>query len=185
MQQAHVLLNESKDNLLGCVVLTTPSHSDAIYELEQTLHTQILALLAEVLPSYMLPYELYALAAMPLTNNGKVDAGALAQLVQSQQAQVLTAPLAPMTELQTLLAEIFAQVLNTQVRDINSNFFELGGHSLSASQAVALIEQALEVPITLKILFERPSVSALATWCEIHRAAKAADENGQSEEMFL
>ncbi|MEQ3530215.1 amino acid adenylation domain-containing protein [Pseudoalteromonas sp. XMcav11-Q] len=185
VQQAHVLLNESKDNLLGCVVLTTPSHSDAIYELEQTLHTQILASLAEVLPSYMLPYKLYALAAMPLTNNGKVDAGALAQLVQSQLAQVLTAPLAPMTELQTLLAEIFAQVLNTQVRDINSNFFELGGHSLSASQAVALIEQALEMPITLKILFERPSVSALATWCEIHRAAKAADENGQSEEMFL
>ncbi|WP_249122727.1 non-ribosomal peptide synthetase [Pseudoalteromonas sp. M8] len=127
VQQAHVLLNESKDNLQACVVLTTPSHSDAIYELEQTLHTQILASLAEVLPSYMLPYKLYALAAMPLTNNGKVDAGALAQLVQSQLAQVLTAPLAPMTELQTLLAEIFAQVLNTQVRDINSNFFELGG----------------------------------------------------------
>ncbi|NSY35532.1 amino acid adenylation domain-containing protein [Pseudoalteromonas sp. JC28] len=185
VQQAHVLLNESKDNLLACVVLTTPSQRDTICELEQALHTQILTSLAEVLPSYMLPYKLYALAAMPLTNNGKVDSGALAQLVQSQQAQALTAPLAPMTELQMLLAEIFAQVLNTQVRDINSNFFELGGHSLSASQAVALIEQALEVPITLKILFERPSVSALATWCEIHRAAKAADENGQSEEMFL
>ncbi|AXR01049.1 non-ribosomal peptide synthetase [Pseudoalteromonas piscicida] len=185
VQQAQVLLNESKDNLLACVVLTTPSHNDAIYELDQTLHTQLLASLAEALPSYMLPYKLYALAAMPLTNNGKVDAGALAQLVQSQQAQALTAPLAPMTELQTLLAEIFAQVLNTQVRDLNSNFFELGGHSLSASQAVALIEQTLEVPITLKVLFERPSISALATWCEIHRAAKVADENGQSEEMFL
>ncbi|NUZ10465.1 amino acid adenylation domain-containing protein [Pseudoalteromonas sp. McH1-7] len=185
VQQAHVLLNESKDNLLACVVLTTSSHSDAICELEQALQTQVLTSLAEVLPSYMLPYKLYALAAMPLTNNGKVDAGALAQLVQSQQAQALTAPLAPMTELQTLLAEVFAQVLNTQVRDINSNFFELGGHSLSASQAVALIEQALEVPITLKVLFERPSVRALATWCEIHRAARAADENGQSEEMFL
>uniref|UniRef100_UPI0038F793F5 phosphopantetheine-binding protein n=1 Tax=Streptomyces europaeiscabiei TaxID=146819 RepID=UPI0038F793F5 len=62
----------------------------------------------------------------------------------------------------------------------------LGGHSLLATQCMAMLKARLQVDIPVRILFERPTIAAIASWHAIHQAAnKAMSENDNSEEMFL
>ena len=79
------------------------------------------------LPDYMVPSAFVALAALPLTANGKVDRSALPVPAVAREAEAVV----PRTEDEQRLAEIFAQVLRLDQVGIHDNFFELGGHSLA------------------------------------------------------
>ena len=85
------------------------------------------------LPDYMVPSTFVALAALPLTANGKVDRSALPIPAITRE----TAAVAPHTEDERRLADIFAEVLHLPQVGIHDNFFELGGDSILAIQIVA------------------------------------------------
>ncbi|HET8891758.1 MAG TPA: amino acid adenylation domain-containing protein, partial [Candidatus Angelobacter sp.] len=118
--------------------------------------------LQQTLPAYMLPSAFVNLAAIPLNSNGKVDRRALALIevrIASDQEYI-----APRTDVEKQLVEIWAQVLNVAPEKIgvNDNFFELGGHSLLATQLIAKIRSMVDIDLPLTILFERSSVAQLA-----------------------
>lgn len=143
--------------------------------------------LSESLPAYMLPYRYVLIETLPLTSNGKVDARALHAL--GAQCASSANVVAPRNDVELTLVEILASVLNVETLGIEDNFFSLGGHSLLATQCIGLIEAQLGVSMSVRILFERPTVAALAQWIEIHQAmaqqAQDDNENDTSEEMFL
>jgi acyl carrier protein len=111
----------------------------------------------------MVPTHLVALEAMPLTPNGKLDRKALPKpdVAVSQQAYV-----APQTELERQLVDIWAEVLKVERVGITDNFFELGGHSLLATQVVTRAQQVLQRAVPLRAMFEFNTVQDLARHLE-------------------
>jgi len=118
------------------------------------------------LPGYMTPAYFVKLDAMPLTENGKVDRGALPD---PDPAQGRGRYVAPRNETEERLAGVFSEVLGVEKVGIDDNFFELGGHSLRAVRAVAEAKKKLEVELELKELFAQPTVRGLAELMEGRR----------------
>lgn len=113
------------------------------------------------LPDYMLPTAFVMLDFFPLTPNGKLDRKALPIPDQSHRIQS-TDFMPPKTPFEELIAEIWKDVLKLEKVGIHDNFFELGGHSLLATQVIARFRQALELDISLRTLFEHPTIAGLA-----------------------
>ncbi|MDZ7960513.1 MAG: amino acid adenylation domain-containing protein [Aulosira sp. DedQUE10] len=116
------------------------------------------------LPEYMVPTAYVLLESLPLSPNGKVDRRALPApntLTFNQQDYV-----APRTQIEDLLVEIWAKVLGKEQVGIHDNFFELGGHSLLATQLVSRIRDTLKIDVPVRNLFEAPTVEQLARYIE-------------------
>jgi acyl carrier protein len=117
--------------------------------------------LQELLPEYMVPSAFVALAALPMTSNGKVDRKAL-PAPDTVRPELAAAFVAPRTAVEGTLAAHWTEVLGIDCVGIYDNFFELGGHSLLASQLIARLRDAFQVEIALHSLFEAPTVAGLA-----------------------
>lgn len=113
------------------------------------------------LPEYMVPAFVVYLAELPLTSNGKIDRKALPEPEQ-QRPQLEAAYVAPQGETEKLLAEIWSRVLHVPQVGRHDNFFELGGHSLLVLRAASRIRQHFSVEIPLAVIFETPTIAALA-----------------------
>ncbi|MGF6880854.1 amino acid adenylation domain-containing protein/non-ribosomal peptide synthase protein (TIGR01720 family) [Nocardia sp. GAS34] len=118
---------------------------------------------AAALPGHMVPAAVVALDEVPLTPVGKLDRNALPapDFTDSERPY-----LAPRTEAERTLAEVFAAVLELDRIGIDRSFFELGGDSLSATRVVARANSTLGTAITLRDLFEAPTVALLAARLE-------------------
>jgi amino acid adenylation domain-containing protein len=125
-----------------------------------TLPSRLHAHLREYLPVYMQPAAIVALDALPLLPNGKVDRRALPEPAWQRMAPApgYVPPRGPVEE---TLAAIWSQVLGVSEVGAHDHFFELGGHSLLAIQVVARVREALQVELSLRELFDLPTLSAL------------------------
>ena len=132
------------------------------------LHT----FMSERLPGYMVPSTFIALDALPLTNNGKLDHKALPRV--ETQAMDDVRVVAPRTPLEEVLAGIWAEVLGVERVSVESNFFELGGHSLLALQVGTRVRKLFSVELTVRRMFESPTVTEMARAVEAEmRGAEA------------
>jgi amino acid adenylation domain-containing protein len=123
------------------------------------------------LPDYMVPAAFAVLAALPLTPNGKVDRRALGTL-RLEAVRRVEEDDAPRTPFEETLAAIWEGVLGVEKVGLRDHFFELGGHSLLATQVVSRVREAFGVELPLRVLFESPTLAALA------RAVEAASRAG-------
>jgi len=131
------------------------------------------ALLAEHVPSYMVPSAYVHIERLPLTPNGKIDLGALPD-PQWDQAGGSGEIVAPRTETERRLAEIWSAVLEVPDIGIHDNFFALGGHSLIAMQVMSRLRDELGVSLALRTIFDAPTVIELAAAVQEAQTAQTA-----------
>ncbi|NEP86223.1 MAG: amino acid adenylation domain-containing protein [Okeania sp. SIO2C2] len=124
--------------------------------------------LKQRLPEYMIPSWFVVLPQLPLTPNGKVDRKALP--VPNVASSVSTEYVAPQTQTQKALAEIWKEVLGIEKVGIHDNFFDLGGHSLMATQVVSRVRQTFNIELPLTKLFENSELVSLAQEIELYLA---------------
>ncbi|WP_336779445.1 non-ribosomal peptide synthetase [Paenibacillus illinoisensis] len=115
------------------------------------------------LPQHMLPNSYCVLDKMPISNNEKIDYGSLKMKAKEYIKVEL-----PKTAIEKRIAPIWEEVLKTNIVSIDENFFELGGHSLIATQIISRIRNNLGREVSIKQLFENPTIRELSQ--EIERS---------------
>jgi amino acid adenylation domain-containing protein len=136
--------------------------------------------LAARLPEQMIPGVFVKIGALPLNSSGKIDRAALPE-PNSSNSFPSDQYLAPRTPTEKRLTEILAALLEVERVSVDDNFFMLGGHSLLGTQLIARISGAFGVELSLRTLFESPSIAALAA--EVNRALLSA--YGEPEQKAL
>jgi amino acid adenylation domain-containing protein len=116
---------------------------------------------SDQVPHYMVPSSFVALDEIPHTPNGKVDRDALPE-PEWENASAADQFVAPRTDTERRIAEIWSSVLSVPVIGVNDNFFALGGHSLIAMQVMSRLRDEVGVALTLRAIFDAPTVAELA-----------------------
>jgi amino acid adenylation domain-containing protein/FkbM family methyltransferase len=149
-------------------------HSVQATELQQFLQAQ--------LPDYMIPAAFVRLEALPLTHNGKVDRTALPipNETNTLRNEDIAAPGTPIEE---QLVGIMTTLLKLEHIGIDDNFFLLGGHSLLGTQVIARVADTFGVDISLRTLFNAPTVRQLSA--EVERLILAKLEGMSDDEAQL
>ncbi len=112
------------------------------------------------LPDYMIPGSYLFLDRFPLSPNGKVDRKALPVSAVTWESERTF--LAPRTETERKIAEVWSEILGTPEIGVLDNFVDLGGHSLLATQLVSRLREAFQLELPLRTVFEEPTVAGLA-----------------------
>ncbi|MBA3469565.1 MAG: amino acid adenylation domain-containing protein [Herpetosiphonaceae bacterium] len=118
--------------------------------------------LATSLPEYMVPNRIMVLEDLPLTPNGKVDRRRL----PIPEKPPLTLEDLPQTAVEEQVAAVWNEVLGESQLGRRSHFLQVGGHSLLATQIVVRLRQIFNLDLPLQLLFERPTIGALAEYVE-------------------
>ncbi|HEY6393121.1 MAG TPA: amino acid adenylation domain-containing protein, partial [Bryobacteraceae bacterium] len=121
---------------------------------------ELRARLRERLPDYMAPGVISVLDELPVTTNGKINRAALAKLEDTAGSSAqLRGPI------EEAIADFWLELLGRRPAP-DDRFFELGGHSLLASRLAARIRNTFQIEFPLAIVFEKPTVSLLASEVE-------------------
>jgi amino acid adenylation domain-containing protein len=138
-------------------------------------HSALRDFLRESLPEYMLPAVFVCLDALPLTPHGKIDRAAL-PLPDSTNAISDDIPAGGRTDNEQRLIDILTTLLGRDRIGPDDNFFLLGGHSLLGAQLIARLGETFGVEVSLRSLFDAPTVVALSAELERLRSSRGAVE---------
>ncbi|NCQ97821.1 MAG: amino acid adenylation domain-containing protein [Microcystis aeruginosa L211-101] len=116
--------------------------------------------LQQQLPAYMVPSAFVLLSDFPLNNNGKIDRKKLP--IPDETSIIESAYIAPRNQKESLLAQIWQDVLQVSKIGVSDNFFELGGHSLKAISLVSKIQEKLGQSLPIKQVFAHPTIAEQA-----------------------
>jgi acyl carrier protein len=97
----------------------------------------------------------------PLSPNGKIDRRRLPAPGEGDLQK--RAYVAPRNEIEARLCEIWQEVLELEQVGIHDDFFTLGGHSLLATRLISLVRERFDSEVSLRRLFEHPSVAEFST----------------------
>lgn len=118
------------------------------------------------LPDYLIPSVFIPLESLPLTPNGKVDRRQL-PAPSRERPQLEQAYIAPQTDREQLLTDIWADILQIDRCGIDDNFFDLGGTSLLILQVAAGIQEKLGITdLPIVKLFQHSTIAKLAKYLD-------------------
>jgi acyl carrier protein len=159
----------SADRQLVAYVVASGSALPSRQELHQFL--------GAFLPEHLLPSRYIWLDEMPLTAHGKIDRDALpAPLgpVPSDRtgpetvsdnvtdAGADTDDPASLTSTEAVVAAVLAELLDVPEIGMHENFFLLGGHSMLGAQLIVRLESLFKVEISLRYLFDHPTLAEIS-----------------------
>jgi amino acid adenylation domain-containing protein len=168
IEQAVVVAQEGEDGDRRLVAYVVPQevpdadqagvqavNLDGLVDLETVRTT-----LKDRLPEYMIPAGYVGLSRLPLTASGKVDRRGLptAEVTVSRAAYM-----APHTQQERLVAEVFSDLLDVADPGVDDSFFDLGGHSLLAVRLVVRLSESTGRELAVRTVFESPTVAGLAS----------------------
>jgi amino acid adenylation domain-containing protein len=147
--------------LVAAAVVTAYEGANTTAEEGATLleTSSLSARLSETLPDYMVPAAFVVLESLPLTPNGKLDIRALPAPEITGESQYR----APVTEHEQLVASLFTELTGATRVGLDDSFFALGGHSLLAMRLISQLRTRIGLEISLRTLFEYPTVEGFAT----------------------
>ncbi|MBM7774388.1 amino acid adenylation domain-containing protein/non-ribosomal peptide synthase protein (TIGR01720 family) [Actinokineospora baliensis] len=111
---------------------------------------------ALVLPQHLVPSRVVVLDEFPLLPNGKLDR-------KSLPVPDAVGGRAPATATEETVARVYATLLDRDQVCADDSFFDLGGHSLLAARLIAKIRSELDVDLSVRAVFEAPTVAGLAS----------------------
>lgn len=120
---------------------------------------QMRTMMAEQLPTHMVPVAIMQLDDMPLSANGKLDRKALpvpSDRLNGSERRTLK------LGVETEIANAFSKVLGITGLSATDDFFTLGGHSILAVRLAAELRKALKLNVTVGQVMVSPSIEKLA-----------------------
>ncbi|MCK4258431.1 MAG: non-ribosomal peptide synthase/polyketide synthase [Halanaerobiales bacterium] len=116
--------------------------------------------LVQKIPEYMIPSNFVLLEEMPLTPSGKINRRVLPKPEVCKDSGHKY--IAPTNLVEEGLTKLWTEILGIEPIGIDDHFFVLGGHSLKATRLVSRIEKEWAVKLSLKQIFQNPTIRALA-----------------------
>jgi amino acid adenylation domain-containing protein len=174
IRESAVIAQESgsgDSRLIAYIVLSPES---------KTTSTQLRTFLTARLPDYMIPAHFVRLDSLPVNSNGKVDRASLHAPNASNGLQDDDL-VVPASSVERAVAEILSGLLKVDHIGANANFFMIGGHSLLGTQLIARARDTFGVGLTLRNLFDNPTVAGIAK--EIERLIHANIDSMTEEEL--
>ncbi|WP_051450522.1 non-ribosomal peptide synthetase [Actinospica robiniae] len=159
-----VMLREDRPGDKRIVAYAVPAEPDAGLDL-----ADLREFLAVRLPGYMMPSAFVVLPELPLTPHQKIDHRAL----PAPAAEAPRTHRSPRTPVEEVVCGLFAETLGLAQVGVDQDFFALGGHSLLALRLTNRIRAAFAGELSIRDLFEAPTVEGIAKRLE---AAAARQE---------
>jgi amino acid adenylation domain-containing protein len=152
VENAVVTLLSRADEKFICAYVV--AFNDAVLE-------EVKGSLGRKLPAYMVPAFFARLDKLPLTRTGKVDKKML-PMPDSFIAQSRAEYIAPRSEVERKLVEIWQDVLDEKMIGVRDNFFSLGGNSLKVIKLLKIIEEFYPGMLEISDMFSYSTVEAQA-----------------------
>ena len=122
--------------------------------------SQLRKFLSGRLPDFMLPAHYVQLGQFPMTPNGKLNSKALPDPNVISEDRYVPAR----TRTEAMLVSIWSDLLHIEKEHIGiyNDFFALGAHSIIAIRLSSAIQQKCQVKISMRQIFEQPTIVQLA-----------------------
>lgn len=134
--------------------------------------------LRSFLPDYMMPNKVVVLDRLPHTANGKIDTRSLAESALAEADFSDQPVVEPRTDTERRIGEIWRGLMKVEVVSVQADFFAAGGNSLLAVGLVNRINRDFGLSLPLQVLFDAPTVEALAKVVEGGTAARRPGSSG-------
>jgi len=173
VKQAVVLAREDKQLNKRLVAYIVPN---GIFNREE-----LVQFLSARLPLYMVPALWVAMESFPLTSTNKINKKALPD--PDTSGLLADHYVAPGNEMETVLVEIWQDLLGVERIGIHDNFFTLGGHSLMVIKLVSVVKKRFNLVMPVPVIFKFPTVHELSNYLEWENN-KSAEEAEDDETTF-
>jgi len=121
---------------------------------------EVRAYLGERLPAYLIPSRFIGVERLPRTATGKLDRRALV-LSMDGVPHARDEFVAPRSEIEEELAQVWQEVLGLEAVSVNDNFFEVGGDSILSIQMVSRARRR-GLELTPNMVFESQTIAEQA-----------------------